>query len=159
VPDQHSIENLPCLHNFTREVLRLQAPGVNVVREAAEDVVVQGVVLPRGTTVLMLPAVINHNPAIWGADCDAFRPDRWDHLAEEAADPAAFASFGLGPRVCIGRAMTMLEFKIILVELVSRFDLEAVVPGATIANIKYLNPSPLLRPEGGLRVRVERRAK
>ncbi|KAL2019390.1 hypothetical protein VTK56DRAFT_9681 [Thermocarpiscus australiensis] len=157
VPDQRSIENLPYLHNFVREVLRLQAPGVNVAREAAEDVVVQGVVLPKGTTVLIQPAMVNRNPTVWGADCDEFRPDRWDRLEGEAADPWAFATFALGPRVCIGKAMTMLEFKIILVELVSKFDIEGVVPHAKVGNIKYINPSPLLRPEGGLRVRVKKR--
>jgi cytochrome P450 len=130
VPEQRSIENLPYLHNFTREVLRLQAPGVNIAREAVEDVVVQGVVIPKGTTVLIQPAVVQHNPTIWGPDCDEFRPDRWDRLKGEAADPWAFATFSLGPRVCIGKAMTMLEFKIILVELVCRFDFEGLVAGA-----------------------------
>jgi cytochrome P450 len=157
VPEQRSIENLPYLHNFTREVLRLQAPGVNIAREAVEDVVVQGVVIPKGTTVLIQPAVVQHNPTIWGPDCDEFRPDRWDRLKGEAADPWAFATFSLGPRVCIGKAMTMLEFKIILVELVCRFDFEGLVAGAKLSEIKLINPSPLLRPEGGLKVRVKRR--
>jgi cytochrome P450 len=158
VPDPRSIENLPYLHNFTREVLRLQAPGVTVAREAAEDVVIQGVVLPRGTTVMIHPAVVNRNPTIWGADCDEFRPDRWDRLeGSPAEDPWAFATFPLGPRVCIGKAMTLLEFKMIFVELVSKFDIQAVVEGAKVGNIEYINPSPLLRPEGGLKVRVRRR--
>ncbi|KAL2200646.1 cytochrome P450 [Corynascus similis CBS 632.67] len=157
VPDQRSIENLPYLHNFTREALRLQAPGVNVAREAVEDVVVQGIVLPKGTTILIQPAIVNRNPTIWGPDCDKFRPDRWDSLEGEAADPWAFATFALGPRVCIGKAMTMLEFKIILVELVSKFDIEGLVPNTKVCTIKHLNPSVLLRPEGGLRVRVKRR--
>ncbi|KAK0732281.1 cytochrome P450 [Lasiosphaeris hirsuta] len=154
-PDQHSIEGLPYLHNFAREVLRLQCPAVNVAREAVEDVVVQGVALPKGTTIMMQPAIVQRNPAVWGPDCDAFRPDRWDSLEGPAADPWAFSAFSHGPRVCIGKAMTMLEFKLILVELVVGFDLEAV-GDAKMSEIKLINPSPLLRPEGGIRVRVQR---
>ncbi|KAK3354034.1 cytochrome P450 [Lasiosphaeria hispida] len=154
-PDQHTIDTLPYLHNFTREVLRLQCPAVNVAREAAEDVVIQGVAIPKGTTLMMQPAVVQRNPSIWGPDCDEFRPDRWDRLEGPAEDPWAFTAFSLGPRVCIGKAMTMLEFKIILIELVSGFDLEAV-GDARMSEIKLINPSPLLRPEGGIRVRVRR---
>ncbi len=156
-PSHRDIKSLSYLHNFTREVLRVQCPGINVAREAIHDVVIQGVLLPKGTTVLMQPAIIQKNPTIWGEDCDEFRPDRWDNLKEgtEAADPWAFAAFSHGPRICIGRAFSMLEFKIILIELVSKFRFEAVDPRMA-HEIKLVNPSPMLRPDGGLRVRVER---
>ncbi|KAK3339643.1 cytochrome P450 [Lasiosphaeria hispida] len=154
-PDYRDIESLPYLKNFTREVLRVQCPGVNVAREATHDVVIQGVTIPKGTTVLMQPAIIQHNPTIWSPDCDEFKPDRWDHLEGEAADPWAFSAFSHGPRVCIGQALSMLEFKIILIELVSTFDFEGI--DDTRANeIKLINPSPMLRPDGGIRVRVKR---
>ncbi|KAK0619145.1 cytochrome P450 [Immersiella caudata] len=159
LPSQHSIESLPYLHNFTREVLRLQCPAVNVAREAAEDVVIQGVAIPKGTTIMMQPAILQRNPTIWGPDCNEFKPDRWDRLEGQATDPWAFAAFSSGPRVCIGKAMTMLEFKIILMELVEGFDMEAVGAVKNMSEIKLINPSPLLRPEGGIKVRVRRRIK
>ena len=157
VPEQRAIDSIPYLHNFAREVLRLQCPAINIAREAAEDVVIQGVLLPKGTTIVMQPAIVQLNPTIWGPDCDEFNPNRWDHLEGEAADSGAFMAFSQGPRVCIGKAMTMLEFKVILMELVTSFDFEAV--GDTVVkmkDIKLINPSALLRPEGGLRVRVRR---
>ncbi|KAK0641982.1 cytochrome P450 [Cercophora newfieldiana] len=155
VPDQRGIDSLAYLNNFAREVLRLQCPAINIAREAAEDVVIQGTLLPKGTTVVMQPAIIHRNPTIWGADCDEFKPDRWDKLEGEAADAWAFMAFSQGPRVCIGKAMFMLEFKIILMELVSNFDFEALGT-AKMEDIKLINPSALLRPEGGLRVRARR---
>ncbi|KAK0726090.1 cytochrome p450 monooxygenase [Lasiosphaeris hirsuta] len=158
-PSCRDIETLHYLHNFTREVLRVQCPGINVAREAIHDVVVQGVLIPKGTTVLMQPAIIHKNPTIWGADCDEFRPDRWDSLTpgSEAADPWAFAAFSHGPRICIGRAFSMLEFKVLLIELVSRFRFDGLGRNGRMAHeIKLVNPSPMLRPDGGLKVRVER---
>ena len=50
--------------------------AIHAPREAVEDVVIQGVHIPKGTTVVMYPAVIQHNPVIWGEDCDEFNPDR-----------------------------------------------------------------------------------
>ncbi|GAB1316901.1 Cytochrome P450 monooxygenase FUM15 [Madurella fahalii] len=155
VPEYREIEALPYLKNFTREVLRVQCPGINVAREAIDDVVIQGVTIPKGTTVLMQPAIIQHNPTIWGADCDEFKPDRWNRLKGEAADPWAFAAFSHGPRVCIGKTLSMLEFKIILVELVSTFEFEAI-DNIKASEIKLINPSPMLRPDGGITVRVKR---
>jgi len=99
---------------------------------------------------MVMPALFHHNPTIWGADCDEFNPDRWDHISEKIADPYALAAFSQGPRMCIGRAMALVQFKAILVELVSRFEFEGV------GEVEVLNPNLLLRPRGGLKVRVRR---
>jgi cytochrome P450 len=155
VPDYRGIESLHYLNNFTWEVLRLLCPAIHSPREAAEDVVVQGVSIPKGATILLYPAIVQHNPVIWGPDRDEFNPDRWDRLEGEAADPQAFAAFGQGPRVCVGKIMSLIEFKIIMIELVSKFEFEALENIETEA-IELVNPSPLLRPKGGLKVRVKR---
>lgn len=127
-------------------------PAISAPREAVEDVVIQGVRIPKGTTVVMYPAVIHQNPTIWGDDCGEFNPDRWDRLEGQAADPHAFAAFMQGPRMCIGKVMTVIEFKAIIIEMLSKFDFEAVSTG----KLELVNPSPLLRPKGGLKVKVKR---
>jgi cytochrome P450 len=82
-----------------------------------------------------------------------FDPDRWDDLSGEAADTYAFAAFSQGPRICIGRVFTMIEFKTIMIEVVSKYRFEKVGKG----DIELINPSVLLRPRGGLKVKVVRR--
>lgn len=182
-PGYGDVESLRYLNNFCREVLRVHCPGkhpyqrspaccgaaeapvtsidlhfptlssaVTAPREASEDVTIQGVFIPKGTTVVSFASVIQHNPTIWGDDCDEFNPDRWDHLEGSSADPGAFAAFTQGPRSCIGKRMAMLEFKIILVDTVSKFEFEEAHTG----DIEILNPSPLLRIKGGLKVRAKR---
>lgn len=152
-PDYAEIESLRYLNNFMRELLRVHCPAISAPREAAEDVVIRGVLIPKGTTVLMMPAAVQHNPSIWGPDADAFDPNRWENLSGEAADMYAFAAFSQGPRICIGRVFTMIEFKAIMIELVSKFRFETVGRGG----IELINPSVLLRPRGGLEVKVVRR--
>ncbi|KAL1853938.1 hypothetical protein VTK73DRAFT_8869 [Phialemonium thermophilum] len=152
-PDYAEIEGLRYLNNFMRELLRVHCPAITLPREAIEDVVIQGTLIPKGTTLIMLPAAVHRNPSIWGPDADEFDPDRWDKLSAETTDIYAFAAFSHGPRICSGRAFTMLEFKAIMVELVSKFRFERIDK----SDIQLINPSVLLRPRGGLRMKVVRR--
>lgn len=150
-PDYYTVESMRFLNNFLRESLRLYSPGLTLPREAAEDVVISGVQIPKGTTVTIVPAMIQQNPLIWGEDAEEFKPDRWDNLSSEAASPYAVTAFSGGPRVCIGRSFAYLEMKAVLVELLSKFVFEPVD-----RNLKMRNPALTLKPEGGLRVKVRR---
>ena len=122
-----------------------------VPREATEEVEIEGVVLPKGTVVQLCPAVINLSRSVWGPDVEAFNPDRWKVLEGEAAGAYAFQTFHNGPRMCIGRQLSMVEMKVILVELVSRFRIEAVGDAAAM---EFASPSFTLRPKEKLRVRL-----
>ncbi|KAM7205465.1 putative cytochrome p450 protein [Naviculisporaceae sp. PSN 640] len=151
-PTYAELEGLPYLNNFAREVLRMWPPATMIARQASEDVVVQGTAVPKGTPLLILPAVFHHNPTIWGQDCDEFDPDRWDRLTGDAATPSAFGTFSQGVRMCIGKVMTVLQFKVLMVEMVSRYDFQMAESG----DLRFVNPSPVLRLNGGLKVKVQR---
>jgi cytochrome P450 len=114
-----------------------------------EDVVIDGCLIPKGTTVTVMPAIIHLNPHIWGDDADQFKPSRW---TQGPIDPYAFAAFSQGPRQCLGKVWSALEFKIILIEVLSKFRFTAI----ETENVLLLNPSPLLRPKDGMKVKVER---
>ncbi|KAF6817836.1 Cytochrome P450 709B2 [Colletotrichum sojae] len=150
-PDYADLEGLRYLNNFCKENLRFQASGIMAAREATEDVEVCGSLIPKGTSLLMIPHIINRNPAIWGDDVDEFNPDRWDNLSGDAKDPFALATFLFGPRSCIGRVFAMLEMKMVLVEVLSKFRFEPEVKQEDIVRV---NPCPALRVSGGLKVRV-----
>lgn len=163
-PDYAAIEALPYLNNFTRELMRVWGPAVWAPRETAVDTVVQGIVVPKGTAVLVIPQVMHRNETVWGADCDAFDPDRWEALGERSASPAAdvfaYETFIQGPRMCIGRVLALLEYKVAVLELVAafRFDWIPLEQGGSggAEKVRFINPGPVLRPKGGLKVRVRR---
>lgn len=125
-----------------------------ITRQASEDVLIQDTLIPKGTPLFILPAVFHQNPTIWGDDCDEFNPDRWDRPAGEAAQnpAAAFMTFSQGPRMCIGKVVTVMQFKVIMMEMVSRFYFEL----AERRELEFVNPSPILRLKGGLRFKVRR---
>ncbi|KAH7068616.1 cytochrome P450 [Paraphoma chrysanthemicola] len=147
-PSQPELDGLSYLNNFTREVLRYYPPAPNFPREAVEDVVIDGTLVPKGTLVMLAPAAPNFNPHIWGPTADQFDPDRYDDLPELAKDAYASASFSNGPRVCIGKQFALLEFKVILVELVRNFEFENTGP------VEPQKSGPSLRPLGGMKLKV-----
>jgi cytochrome P450 len=149
--DFNMIEGLHFLNNVLRESIRLYSPGLTLQREAVEDLVIGGVHIPKGTTLTMVPAMVQRNPLIWGEDADEFKPDRWDHLSTDAASPYAMTAFSGGPRVCVGRSFAYLEMKAVLVELLRRFVFEPVERSP-----KMLNPALTLKPKGGLMVKIRR---
>lgn len=123
-----------------------------IPRLAVEDVVIAGQPISKGTTVVPMPSVMSFNPLTWGEDAEEFNPDRWGRLSGPAADPYAWAAFGHGPRACIGKALALLNFKTIVIELVTRFDFEAVNKG----KVEVVNPAGQLRPQGGMWIKVTR---
>ena len=127
-------------------------PGIGSSREALHDIEICGVTIPKGTPIAIMPEVIHKNPMIWGDDADEFNPNCWDHLTGEAAGPHVFAAFLMGPRMCVARSFAMIEFKVIPIEIFSRFTFEAAYAGP----VEVINPCPLLRPKGGLHVKVHK---
>lgn len=118
--------------------------------------------MPKGTPILVMPHTVHRNPSIWGDDADKFDPSRWDRLSEEtgSADVYAWEPFIQGPRMCIGRAMALLEFKTVVIECLSRFRFSAlpIEQGGSggLEKVVLVNPGPVLRPRRGLNVKVER---
>ncbi|PGH20752.1 hypothetical protein AJ80_03512 [Polytolypa hystricis UAMH7299] len=151
-PDYNEIESLRFLNNFCREVLRVHCPTVTVPREAAEDVVVSGVLLPKGTTVHICPQVVHSSPSVWGSDASVFDPDRWDRLTSNQASPYALEAFINGPRICIGRTFALLEYKTLLIELVSKWRFAGLDQQQ---KVEVMNPSLTLKPKRGLKVVME----
>ena len=97
------------------------------------------------------PAVMNLNPSIWGPDAGEFDPSRWDDLKAEAASVYAFESFHHGAHMCLGKQLSLVEMKVMLMELVTRFRIESLDEGRPL---ELARPSFTLRPKEKLRVRL-----
>ncbi|PHH80715.1 hypothetical protein CDD80_63 [Ophiocordyceps camponoti-rufipedis] len=149
-PGFTEIDGLGYLDNFIKEVFRVYSPIVSSPRVAVEDVIISGTRVPKGTTIMILPAVFHMNTSIWGSDAESFNPDRWEH-AGRTMDSHAFAPFLHGPHQCIGRVFSEVEFKLLLVELVAKFQFEAV----SLDKVALFNPSMALRPKG-YKVKISR---
>ncbi|KAG7415702.1 Cytochrome P450 monooxygenase FUM15 [Fusarium oxysporum f. sp. rapae] len=153
MPGFSDIDKLPYLQNFVREVLRLYCAVAMVPRQATDDVEIDGIMIPKGTVIQLSPAVMNTHPLVWGPDAQEFNPDRWSDLTGDATSAYAFETFHNGPRMCIGKQLSFMEMKIMLVELVRKFKIEKPL-GNEEKQVQVAGPAFTLRPKENLVVRL-----
>ncbi|KAG2655113.1 cytochrome P450 714D1-like [Panicum virgatum] len=129
------------------EVLRLYPPSPNVQRQALEDM--KGI--PRGTNMWVDVVAMHRDPALWGEDAHLFRPERFarDPLQGGCRHRMGFLPFGFGGRICVGRNLTAMEYRVVLAMLLRRFRLE-VAPQYRHAPRVMLS----LRPAAGIQLRL-----
>lgn len=106
------------------ESLRLFPPSAFVSRESLEDISLQSLMVPKGTNIWIPIATLHHDKQIWGEDADEFRPERFANGIHRACNsPHVYMPFGVGARKCIGKHLAMVELKIVLSLILSRFRL------------------------------------
>ncbi|KAI0500584.1 hypothetical protein KFK09_018798 [Dendrobium nobile] len=106
------------------EVLRLYSPAPNVQRQAREDVIIGDVVIPKGTNMWIDVVGMHHDPTLWGDDVNEFKPERFkDNINGGCKHRMGFLPFGFGGRICIGRNLTIMEYKIVLSLIIRKFSL------------------------------------
>eukprot|EP00257_Ricinus_communis_P002482 XP_002513695.2 cytochrome P450 714C2 [Ricinus communis] len=128
------------------EVLRLYSPAPNVQRQAREDIKVNNLTIPEGTNMWIDVVGLHHDPNLWGEDVMEFKPERFkDDLYGGCKHKMGFLPFGFGGRMCIGRNLSMMEYKIVLTLILTRFSF-------SLSPTYYHSPSILLslRPSFGL---------
>ena len=128
-PDADDVPRLTRTGMILRETVRLYPPAWMIVREAAEDDVILGYAIPRGTVVLVSPFAMHRHPSLW-PDPHRFDPDRFaeDPTTTGAGKSWAYLPFGGGPHVCIGNHFAMTEMTIVLAQLAQRGKLVALRP-------------------------------
>jgi cytochrome P450 len=106
------------------ESMRLKpvAPFINV--EALHDTVIEDVAVPRGSMVMCLLRNDSVSETYF-KDATLFMPERWLDR-DNSIDKRVSVPFGSGPRTCPGRYLALLEIKIALAMVLSRFTLQNV---------------------------------
>jgi len=100
------------LPSAIEEVLRYRSPLQFMYRATRRDVAMHGRTIPAGKLVLAVIGSANR-------DARVFRdPDRFDITR----DPNPHIAFGHGIHFCLGAALSRLEARIALAELLARFD-------------------------------------
>jgi hypothetical protein len=99
--------DLTYLTRVTNEAMRLNPVIAGVFRELYQDVVHDGMLLPKGSTVMMHFYTMCHSHI---SQPDEFLPDRWDEAHPEyALLKSLFVPFSVGKRNCIGMNLALLE--------------------------------------------------
>ncbi len=116
------------------ELLRWTTPVISFMRTATAPTVLRGQAVAAGDPVLLVYASANRDEAVFGDDADALRIDR---------HPNPHVSFGFGPHFCLGAALARLEARVVLSELLDRFESLALAgpvertPSPVIAGVRH----------------------
>lgn len=131
------------------EVLRLYSAAPNVQRQARGDIEVNDykITIPQGTNIWIDVVSMHHDKALWGEDANEFKPQRFknDMIYGGCKHKMGFLPFGFGGRMCVGRNLSAMEYRIVLTLILSRFSF------SLSSNYRH-SPSTLLtlRPTYGL---------
>jgi cytochrome P450 len=113
-----------------KESLRMRPVVPAVARYLTEPTELGGRVLPAGVHITPSIYLTHHNPDVY-PDPHSFRPERF---IERPAGTYEWIPFGGGTRRCLGATFALFEMKIVLGEVLRRFDLATTAaPGERIA--------------------------
>ncbi len=112
-----------CIH----ETMRLKPVAPQMPLQALKDTSLGDVAIPAGAVVIGLMRHDSVDDA-FVADGLSFRPERW--MGEEGLVAASAKRismpFGAGPRMCPGRYLALQEMKMVLLTLLTAFDVKSV---------------------------------
>lgn len=150
---EERLKRLTFLECVIKESLRLAPPGATVAREAQADLFIDGLYIPRGTTMVVSLFALHRRKDFWGDDADKFEPDRF--LPDRSRDrpSCAFMPFNTGSRNCLGSRYAMLSMKVILLAIVRSFVIHTDM---TMERMKF-KFDIALKQEHGYLVQLERR--
>lgn len=149
---QRAVEGLVQTRAVVEEALRIYPPIIAITRTATRDTEIAGNPIKRGTLVVVSPYVLHHHRLLW-RDPDLFDPARFLPNASEKIERYSYLPFGVGPRMCVGAALSLQEATLALASIMRRFQLDL----ASGQNVWPVQSNFTLRPRGGLHMILRRR--
>ncbi|CAM6118119.1 unnamed protein product [Calypogeia fissa] len=131
---------------FYQELQRTLSISYVIPRKAADNIVYNGLLIPKGWAVILLQNFLHHDPANY-KDLESFNPNRFD----AAPKPNTYLPFGLGSHRCPGDDIAKLILLLHIHHLTTTYKFERVGPDRGMFNLGF--PTII----GGYPIRVSRR--
>jgi len=127
-PSYDQFQKCTYLEAALKETLRLYPPA-SVARYTPDvDETYDGYTI-GGALIILSTYVMHRHPLLWKRP-EEFIPERWLDGSEDNLNEK-WAPFSRGPRDCIGKYFALLEAKLAISVLLTRYDLECVNPQET----------------------------
>lgn len=148
LPSATALPHLECTRRVIEEAMRLYPPIWAIPRQVVAADMINGYPIAAGSSVVLCPFITHRHPAVWDRP-EEFDPERFS--AEQIAQRprGAYFPFLGGAHQCIGQEFAMLEMRLLIAQIVRRFELQ-LESGAVIRPRAAL----AIRPSGPVRVRL-----
>ena len=131
-----NIQVLDYLEACIKETLRMCPPVVEVFRHCSKDTEIKGLKIKKGTKIQMPIYAAHYHPEFY-PEPYKFKPERFLKENDDQITPYTWRPFGAGNRSCIGQRFSLMEIKIFMAKLLSKYKL---IPTER-TRFKYLNSS------------------
>lgn len=120
--------------------------------------------IEAGTNINVDTWSLHHDPKVWGDDVNEFKPERlvlfdnylfhqmfyrWESGDELFFAKGGYLPFGMGPRICIGMRLAMMEMKMLLTNILKNYTFETtpetVIPLKLVGTATIAPSSVLLK--------------
>lgn len=148
-PDANPIAwaRLPYLDAVVKETLRLWPVVTDINRVLAQPMQLGDYELPVGTNIAASSAILHYEPDLY-PDAETFRPERF---LERKFGPHEYLPFGGGERMCPGQSLSVIELKIVLATLLTRWRYTLLDEGT----VKVKRMGGMMTPTTGVRMRCD----
>lgn len=148
----HDYPKLNYVHGALCEALRLYPPVAFEQKASIEpDILPSGHQVDPNTQIIINLYAMGRMKAIWGDDCNEFKPERWiSERGNIRHEPSyKFLAFNAGPRTCLGKGMAFIQMKAVVATIINKYKFQAIEGHHVVPDI-----SLILRMKHGFKVKV-----
>lgn len=102
------------------ETLRMYPIGVRLDRVASCDYKYKDMQINKNDIIAIPVWTLHHDSELY-PEPDLFNPFRFDEQSKKSRDKCAYLPFGNGPRNCIAMRFALLEIKLLLAKIFSKY--------------------------------------
>ncbi|XP_039315612.1 cytochrome P450 6k1 [Solenopsis invicta] len=119
------VMSLPYLDMVVSETLRMYPPLAFLDRVAVDTYKVPNsdLVIEKGTPIYISMQGMHYNPEFF-PDPERYDPERFSEENKRIIQPCTYFPFGEGPRICIGARMGLLQTKLGIITILSKYEVE-----------------------------------
>jgi len=150
------IQEMEYLDKVVSETLRKYPPVPMLTRECTKNYKIPGtdVVLEKGMATIIPVYALQHDPKYF-PEPERFDPERFNEEEKAKRHHYVYLPFGEGPRICIGMRFGLMQTKVGLVSLLSKYEIS--VSKKTPIPIVIDPTSVGLLPKGGMWLQIRKR--
>ncbi|XP_077513527.1 cytochrome P450 4V2-like [Amblyomma americanum] len=146
------LKRLQYMECCVKETLRMCPPFPFIGKVLDQDLVIEGHTLPKGISCYINMFSLHRNPDQF-KNPEEYMPERFMSEENGRRHPYAYIPFSAGPKNCIGQKFVMMEVKVVLAKILSKFTIESTSPLEQVDMTFEI----VLKAKGGLPVLFHRR--
>lgn len=146
------VNKLQYLDKVIQETMRLYPIAPRTDRICKEACTIKGVDIPAEMGIMIPISNLQKDPEVW-PEPEKFDPERFTEEAKANRNPYYYMPFGMGPRICIGMRLALLEMKVVIASLLQKYKLVTCEKTEIPLKITKLDQ----KPENGIHLKLEKR--